>query len=193
MVEPHFTMLWNEHIPTVVSRDEAGRTTEIVIVAGELDGKKPPPPPPRSWASRAEADVAIWSFKLQPGASYRLAPARGGEETLRTLSVFRGSEVTIDGRTLRGKHAAILRGDAEVVIQAGADEVEILMLQGRPIGEPVAARGPFVMNTPSEIQQAMADYRRTQFGGWPWPSDGPVHAREKGRFAKHADGRVDER
>jgi len=48
-----------------------------------------------------------------------------------------------------------------------------------------------VMNTRSEIQQAFADYQRTQFGGWPWPADDPVHDRNAGRFAKHIDGRVE--
>ncbi len=52
--------------------------------------------------------------------------------------------------------------------------------------------GPFVMNTRAELEQAFADYRRTQFGGWPYPSAGPVFARQQGRFAKHADGRVEE-
>ena len=58
-----------------------------------------------------------------------------------------------------------------------------LILQGRPIGEPVAQQGPFVMNTMAEIQQAFADYRKTQFGGWPWPHDAMVFERNKGRFA----------
>jgi quercetin 2,3-dioxygenase len=49
-----------------------------------------------------------------------------------------------------------------------------------------------VMNAPHELQQAFADYRRTGFGGWPWPSDAPVHPREQGRFAVHADGRREE-
>jgi len=48
-----------------------------------------------------------------------------------------------------------------------------------------------VMNTRAEIRQAMADYQRTQFGGWPWPSDAPVHARDAGRFARHADGKIE--
>jgi hypothetical protein len=47
------------------------------------------------------------------------------------------------------------------------------------------------MNTPAEIQQAFLDYQRTEFGGWHWPSRGPVHPRGEGRFAKHADGRVE--
>jgi hypothetical protein len=57
----------------------------------------------------------------------------------------------------------------------------------------VAQYGPFVMNTQAEIQQAFADYRRTEFGGWPWGASDPVHPREKGRFALHPDGRVEER
>jgi hypothetical protein len=83
--------------------------------------------------------------------------------------------------------------DVAVPITAGPDGAELLLLQGRPIGEPVAQHGPFVMTTREEIQQAFADYQRTRFGGWPWPSDDPVHAREEGRFARHADGRVERR
>ena len=66
------------------------------------------------------------------------------------------------------------------------------MLQGRPIAEPVAQYGPFVMNTRSELEQAFADYRRTQFGGWPFSDNEPVHPRQRGRFARHADGRVED-
>ena len=69
--------------------------------------------------------------------------------------------------------------------------VECLVLQGRPIGEPVAQYGPFVMNTEDEIRQAFEDYRRTEFGGWPWPSDEPVNAADQGRFARRPDGDVE--
>jgi hypothetical protein len=67
-----------------------------------------------------------------------------------------------------------------------------LLLQGAPIGEPVVQHGPFVMNTPPEIRQAISDYQRTRFGGWPWESDEPVHPRSQARFARHADGRLEE-
>ena len=63
------------------------------------------------------------------------------------------------------------------------------MLQARPIGEPVAQYGPFVMNTRDEIEQAFADYRATGFGGWPWDRPDPVHGGVAARFARHADGR----
>jgi hypothetical protein len=48
-----------------------------------------------------------------------------------------------------------------------------------------------VMNTQAELQQAFDDYRRTEFGGWPWPDNAPVHGAEPVRFAKHADGRTE--
>ena len=69
--------------------------------------------------------------------------------------------------------------------------LDVYIMGGQPIREPIAWYGPFVMNTRAEIQQAMSDYQRTRFGGWPWPKDDPVHAREEGRFAKHADGKIE--
>ena len=81
----------------------------------------------------------------------------------------------------------------ELTLLAGNLEASILVLQGRPINEPVIQYGPFVMNTKEEIQQAFNDYHETQFGGWPWKRLDQVHDREKGRFALHADGREERR
>jgi len=193
MVDPHFSMLWSPTIPKLTARDGAGRATEVTIVAGRIDGAVAPPPPPKSWASHADADVAILTIKMAPGARWTLPAAARGRETNRSLYVFRGGGMKVGGRAIAASQRVQLSGDAAVTLEAGAgaEATELLLLQGRPIGEPVVQYGPFVMNTRAEIQQAFADYQRTRFGGWPWASSDPVHARDEGRFARHVDGRLE--
>lgn len=190
MVPAHFTMLWSDTIPRASFVDDAGRKTEVTVIAGSLGDKRPPAPPPNSWASRADADVAIWSIRMEAGASWTL-PAAKDAKTARTVYFFRGTSLRIGDRDFDEHAGARVRSDAELPLVAGKDEVEILVLQGKPIGEPVVQYGPFVMNSSEEIQAAFQDYRRTRFGGWPWSSDGPVHPRDESRFARHADGRVE--
>jgi redox-sensitive bicupin YhaK (pirin superfamily) len=190
LVEPHFAMLWDGDIPRVAFTDDAGRSTEVTVIAGALDGKRPPPPPPRSWASRTDTDIAIWSVRMAPGAAWTVPPA-ASVRTNRTIYLFRGRAANVDGAQLDVRHAARLRGEARVRLEAGDEPCELLLLQGRPIGQPVVQHGPFVMNSRAEIERAFRDYQRTRFGGWPWPADDPVHPRDAGRFAKHADGKVE--
>jgi quercetin 2,3-dioxygenase len=191
MVDPHFTMLWSRDIPHVVVEDADKRVTRIEIVAGQLAGAEAPPsPPPHSWAARADTDVAIWTITMQPGATWTLPPA-ADPRTARTLYFFGGSTLTVSGEVISDHAALVVESDVAIALEAGDREVDILMLQGRPIGEPVVAHGPFVMNRREEIQRAMLDYQKTRFGGWPWPSEAPVHPRDAGRFAKHADGRFE--
>jgi redox-sensitive bicupin YhaK (pirin superfamily) len=195
MVPPNFTMFWSQDIPRRVDQDGEGRSTEVAVIAGRLADSDaataaPLAPPPDSWAAQAGADVAIWTLRMAPGARWTL-PAATGQGTRRMLYFFKGSAVTVAGQAL-DSHATIeLRADAAVALVNGAEVSEFLLLQGRPIGEPVVQYGPFVMNTQAEIAQTMDDYRRTQFGGWPWDEDAPVHGRDPARFARHPDGRED--
>ena len=197
MVDPHFGMLWNHAIPVQTTRDEAGKATTVTVVAGMLGDLRAPAPPPKSWAARPDTDVAIWTIKMEPGARWTLPAATAG--TNRTLYFFSrnkgapsgGAGLRLNGTDIPDYHGVDLRADVGVVLEAGGDEIELLLLQGRPIAQPVAQYGPFVMNSRAEIQQAFADYQRTRFGGWPWPSDDPVHPRDEGRFARHADGRLE--
>jgi redox-sensitive bicupin YhaK (pirin superfamily) len=191
MAEPHFTMLWHERIPVIEVVDPStGARAEIAVVAGAVGGHVPPPPPPDSWAADPANDVAIWSIRMEPGSAWTMPAARTAE-TVRAVYVFAADKVRFDTDTVDGGTLAVVRSDREVVVHAGGAPVEILVLQGRPIGEPVAQYGPFVLNDRAGIQRAFEDYQRTGFGGWPWPADDPVHARDEGRFARHADGRVE--
>ncbi len=188
MVDPHFSMLWRQTIPKHTLLDTAGKATEITVIAGKLGSVTAPSSPPKSWASRPGSDVAIWTIKMAPGARFTL-PAAGASSN-RTLYFFRGASARVGTRDVLVRNGLELRPDAEAPIENGPMESELLLLQARAIGEPIAQHGPFVMNTQAEIQKAYADYRATQFGGWPWPSDAPVHDRDA-RFARHADGRIE--
>ena len=189
LVPPHFTMLWSGDLPRCRFVDDQGRVTEATVIAGALDGKKAPPPPPHSWASRPEAQVAIYNLKLSAGAEWTLPAA--DPSARRTLFFFAGQTLKVAGQSFGVKTGIAVRADAEVELEAGGADCEVLLLQGRPIAEPVAQYGPFVMNTRQEIQRAFLDYQRTQFGGWPWPVDDPNHGPTEGRFARHADGKVE--
>ena len=195
MVAPHFTMFWAGDVPRFTATDAEGRTTHVSSVAGRIGPVHGAPgeggplaPPPDSWAAQPDADLAIWTIKMAPGARWTL-PAASGAGTRRSLYFFKGQSVTIAGQAVSGHAAIELRADADAELVNGDTEAEFLVLQGRPIGEPVVQYGPFVMNTQAEIAQTMQDYRRTQFGGWPWADDAPVHGRDPARFAKHPDGR----
>ena len=197
MAAPHFTMLWAQDVPRLALRDTAGRRTAIALVAGRLACAEAPggatvarDPPPSSWAASPDADVAIATIGMDSGATWTLPAAKSGA-TRRVLYFFRGRSVVVAGEEVRDHGAIELAGDAAIEIANGDQTAEFLLLQGRPLGEPVAQHGPFVMNTRTEIVQAMDDYRRTQFGGWPWPDAAPVHGRDPARFARHPDGRVE--
>jgi quercetin 2,3-dioxygenase len=189
MADPHFTMFWNEQVPRRVFRDGEGRETEVAVIAGRLGDAAAIAPPPDSWAADAQSDVAIWTLRMQPGAAWTL-PAATGEDTRRTLYFFKGEAAMIAGQLVEGPVAISLDAHADVPIITGEEGAcEFLLLQGRPLGEPVAQYGPFVMNTQQEIMEAMQDYRRTQFGGWSFADTAPVHGSEPKRFAKYPDGR----
>lgn len=190
MATPHFSMFWAEDVPVVAHTDAHGRSTTVRCIAGALGATRSLPPPPESWASRAGSDVAIFSVQLQAGAQWIL-PAAQGVETRRMLYFFAGDALRV-GDQQADQHCALeLDAAQDCPLQAGDTDCEVLVLQGRPIGEPVAQYGPFVMNTRAEIEQAFADYRRTEFGGWPWDRPDPVHPASEGRFARQPDGSVE--
>eukprot|EP00605_Chrysophyceae_sp_TOSAG23-4_P000368 GSChrysophyteH1.ASY1.ANO1.415.1 assembled CDS len=180
-VDTAFVMHWGEEVPKVTSEDGL---TKITIFAGELQGQRGLPPPPASWASTPENEVGIWHMTLAPGAKYELPAAIAGQAVNRQVYWIEGSKIEIGDKSMSEHSIVHLNAGVPATIEnPGADVSEVLVLQGKPIGEPVVQHGPFVMNTQAEIQQAFRDYQQTQFGGWPWPSHDYVFEKNKGRFA----------
>ena len=85
-----------------------------MTVAGALDGQAPPPPPPDSWASRADADIGIWTIVMAPGATWTLPAAAPGVR--RTLYFFRGA--ALGSRARQAAHAGLaVRADVPVTLE----------------------------------------------------------------------------
>lgn len=189
MTDPAFVMLWDGVIPRYQTEND-GATGTVKIIAGAYAPQEgagpvivPPPAAPNSWASNPDAELAIWQITLDPGARLTLPPATRAT-VRRTLYFDTGSELEIDGETVSGNRLIEVEAQSPLhLFNSGDETAELLLMQAVPIGESVAAQGPFVMNTQTEIDQARRDFGRTQFGGWPWNDSGPVHGAGTGRFA----------
>lgn len=191
MVDPHFKMLWREEIPIYNHRSENGSEVLVEVIAGVLEHCIPVAPPPGSWAADPKNEVAVWNIRMEPFATWSLPTASKGIN--RTIYFYGGDELSISGMKIPNYHRVFLNPSVSTVLSAGATGVNLLLLQGRPIGETVIQYGPFVMNTKEEIHQAFQDYHATKFGGWPWPKYDQVHDRQVQRWARHADGTEESR
>ncbi|MDX9846647.1 MAG: pirin family protein [Tenuifilaceae bacterium] len=185
--DPHYAMLWAEDVPTVKLKDEQGHAVEIYLVAGKYGDIAAPPPAPDSWAADPANEVAIWPVRMEAGAKWVIPAA--SPEVKRMLYFYKGNSIRVAGIEVSPMNSIEMFAGHDVVVESGSSDSLLLLLQGMPIEEPVVQHGPFVMNTQQEIHQAIRDYQKTQFGGWPWSRYDHVHPRSAGRFAKYADGR----
>lgn len=184
---PDYKMFWSEDIPNF--NLEEGVYVEVLV--GELFEKKSPEPPKDSWAYDPNNKVGVYNIKLEANKKVVLPAIEKGIN--RSLYFYEGKEQTINGKSIPSYHAVDVNSEVSLIIESKGDATNILVLQGRPINEPVVQHGPFVMNSRQEIQEAFQDYQRTQFGGWPWSRYDQVHERSLGRFAKYTDGREEKK
>merc|ERR1712176_1680725 len=188
MVDPSFAMFWSRDVPKWTSSD--GLSTVTVFAGNYFLNKetKQNIPPPDSWATNPDNDVAVLRIVVKPGGKMVLPRAKKGAQGVnRTIYLLDGMDgVEIDGDVVKEKVCITLDATKDVSIELpgeARDTSEFLVLQGRPIDEPVVSYGPFVMNTEREIREAFSDYESTQFGGWPWRRDDMIFPAKKGRFA----------
>ena len=131
-------MFWDNAIPKVRLTDAQGLTTNVTVIAGQIEGRQALKPPPKSWAADERSDVAIMVIKMEAGASWTLPQSASG--TQRALYVIGPGGLSVAGQSIAGGHQLILQPDTSIPLTAVDKDVELLLLQGRPIGEPVPAR-----------------------------------------------------
>jgi quercetin 2,3-dioxygenase len=183
MVNPYFSMFWANSIPEFKKNG-----AHLRAYAGHFPGiKDAPKAPPDSWGNLAENDMAIWTISLDPGAQITLPPTK--KTSTRALYFFEGSKLTANTEPMKLNHGHRVDPTVAIELKNGDAKSQVLMLQAKPIGEPVVSYGPFVMNTREEIQRAFLDYQSTQFGGWPFEQNDPTHGKESKRFAIHSNGK----
>lgn len=148
MTAPRYQDIPPSEIPVV--HPAAGVT--VKVVAGELAGAKGP-------VSGVATDPVYLDIGLEAGATFELALPEGHSAF---AYVFEGREASVAGQVLaRGELGVLSKGEA--VAFAASAAARVLLVAGRPLAEPVARYGPFVMNSPDQIHQAIADFRAGKF------------------------------
>ena len=180
-VQPNFSMFWENEIPKITTFDNKNLKTEIEIIAGNYNNNVAPKPPPNSWASSKNSNVNIWKIKMDANANWELPKVQ--ESTSRTLYVYKGLGIIINSKKIYSGNMVEIFNKDKLLISCLDKETKILLLEAKPINEPVVKYGPFVMNTRDEISEAFDDYNETGFGEWAWNDDGPVHGNKYKKFA----------
>ncbi len=146
LTPPRYQTLATADIPVV---ELPGGATARVI-AGSLGASTGP--------ARTVTPVNLFDLRLPAGARVHLPLGAG---TTAALYVLAGEVTVGEGRAARATDLVQLdRQGADVHLEAGVDaDARVFVMNGEPIDEPIAGYGPFVMNTPAEIQQALADLR----------------------------------
>ncbi|MFV0385306.1 pirin family protein [Paracoccus sp. (in: a-proteobacteria)] len=137
-------------IPAVDLPDGAGT---LRVIAGEYEGAKGP--------AKTFTPLDVWDLRLNAGKVVTLTPPEGYNVIVVALS---GDVVLNGGTRLSGPSTAHLSQDGGAVVIEATSTAKLLILAGQPIDEPVAAYGPFVMNSDAEIRQAITDFQSGRFG-----------------------------
>jgi quercetin 2,3-dioxygenase len=150
---PGYQSITAAQIPEIALPAGAGR---VRVIAGSYGGKTGP--------ARTFTPINVWDVRLAADAEAEL-PLPDGHNTL--LFVLEGEIELADGQSLSGAGLAMFDRSGDSVKLRARRATKLAVLDGLPIDEPVAAYGPFVMNTRAEIEQALDDYRHGRMGNLP--------------------------
>ena len=150
MAKPRYQGLLNAEIPKVEIADGKG---SLRVVAGEFSGKKGP--------AKTFTAIQAWDIRLQANGeqTFKVKPSY---TTL--VFVLSGKVQLASGEVITDAELAVLDKTEEEFSLKALTDSKILFLAGEPINEPIIGYGPFVMNSPDEIRQAMDDYNSGKMG-----------------------------
>jgi len=124
----------------------------IEIIAGEYNGVKGP--------AFTFTPMHVYNAKLRQGATTVLSFP---EHYNTGLLVIEG-QVTVNDSQVQADHFVLFKNEGEEIIIEATEDAVVLVLSGEPINEPIAAYGPFLMNTWPEVEQAIQDVNAGKFG-----------------------------
>jgi redox-sensitive bicupin YhaK (pirin superfamily) len=150
MSPPRYQGILNEQIPVVPLAEGAG---SVRVIAGELLGVKGP--------AKTFTPIHVWDVTLTCGRSTELALPDGFTTV---LVVQHGRLKVNDEQPVAEVEVVLFTRAGEAIRLEAKSDARALLLSGQPLGEPVAAQGPFVMNTPDEIRQAIRDFQAGKMG-----------------------------
>lgn len=149
MTKPGYQGITNTQIPEIQLADDAGK---VRVIAGEYAGQQGP--------AHTFSPMNVWDVILNAGGKTTITFPEGYTTA---LFVMHGAVKVGDVHTIRPSELAVMqREGTELVLEATQDTV-LLLLNGKPLNEPVIGHGPFVMNTWEEIDQAVDDYNHGRF------------------------------
>jgi quercetin 2,3-dioxygenase len=155
MTTPGYQAITSDQIPVVDLANDAGFAR---IIAGQYGNANGP--------ARTFTPINVWDVRLKQGKTVEL-PVKDGHNT--SLLVLKGRIRLASGEEISEAEIAVLDRAGDGVSVEALDSVTLLVLDGQPIEEPVFGYGPFVMNTETEIRQAIADYNSGKMGHLPAP------------------------
>jgi hypothetical protein len=154
MSEPTYQMLWKNDVPVVDIRDEAtNKNVNIKIIAGKVGDKQ----------AKIEKSVPL-SFlhvKIDPNHEWNFNIPK---EHNNFLYIIKGEAIFDDTKVSNQSYVLMGHDSDTFSVKSGNEGVEFLLFEGQPYNEPFAHRGPFVMNTQQELQQAWTDFYSGKFG-----------------------------
>ena len=150
---------YQEFAPERIERVQPAPGVDVRIIAGEAEGTRGPVY--RDGAAATEPVYLDIALSAGAGWTYTLPDGHNA-----FAYVFEGDALIGEAgqaREVSRQTLAVLGGGRRLAVQAGAQGARLLLLSGRPLREPVARHGPFVMNTRQELMQAFVDYQEGRF------------------------------